>query len=72
MQPSITEKFHCYVCPNFCLLRVRVCLNEANLDWSSALDSIDRERDLFRQHWNHSLVFQDSSKLLEGLIMYSC
>ena len=41
------------------------------LDWISALDSIDRGRDLFREHWDHSLVFQDSIKFLEGLIMYS-
>ena len=33
MQPSIKEMseiFHSYVCPDFCLLKVRVCLNEAN------------------------------------------
>ena len=33
MQPSInqmSEKFQCYVFPNFCLLKVTVCLNEAN------------------------------------------
>ena len=42
-----------------------------NLDWNSALDSIDRGRDPFREHWDHSLVFQDSIKFLEGLIMYS-
>ena len=41
------------------------------LDWNSALESIDRGQDLFREHWDHSLVFQDSIKLLEGLIMYS-
>ena len=32
-QPSInqmSEKFHCYVCPNFCLLRARIGLNETN------------------------------------------
>ena len=42
------------------------------LDWNSALDSIERGRDLFRGHWDHSLVFQDSIKFLKGLIMYSC
>ena len=42
------------------------------LDWNSALESIDRGQDLFREHWDHSLVFQDSIKFLEGLIMYSC
>ena len=42
------------------------------LDCNSALDSIDRERDLFGEHWDHSLVFQDSIKFLEGLNMYSC
>ena len=42
------------------------------LDWNSALDSIDWGRDLLREHWDHSLVFQDSSKFLEGLTMYSC
>ena len=41
------------------------------LHWNSALESIDRGKDLFREHWDHSLVFQDSIKLLEGLIMYS-
>ena len=30
MQPSINEKFHYYICPNLCLLRFRVCLDEAN------------------------------------------
>ena len=42
------------------------------LDWNSVLDSIDRGRDPFREHWDHLLVFQDSIKLLEGLIVYSC
>ena len=42
------------------------------LDWNSALDSIDSGRDLFREHWDHSLVVQDSSKFLEGLTIYSC
>ena len=41
------------------------------LHWNSALESIDRRQDLFREHWDHSLVFQDSIKRLEGLIMYS-
>ena len=36
------------------------------LDWNSALESIDRGQDLFREHWDHSLVFQDSIKFLEG------
>ena len=41
------------------------------LDWNSASESINREQDLFR-HWDHhSLVFQYSLKVLEGLIMYS-
>ena len=42
------------------------------LDLNSEIDSIDRGRDILRQHWNHSLVFQDSIKFLEGLIMHSC
>ena len=42
------------------------------LDWNSVLDSIDREQNLFIEYWNHLLVFQDSIKVLEGLIMYSC
>ena len=42
------------------------------LDLNSALDSIARGRDLLREHWSHSLVFQDSSKFLEGLITHSC
>ena len=42
------------------------------LDWNLALDSIDSGRDFFREHWDHSLVFQDSIKFLEVLIMYSC
>ena len=41
------------------------------LDWNTVLDSIDRGQDLFRELWDHLLVFQDSSKFLEGLIMYS-
>ena len=41
-------------------------------DWNSALDSPDRGRNLLREHWQHWLVFQDSSKFLDGLIMYSC
>ena len=40
------------------------------LDWNSALDSIDSGRDLLREHWDHSLVVQDSSKFLEGLNSY--
>ena len=75
MQPSINQmsgKFHSYVCPIFCLLRVRVCLNEANFDWNLALDLTDRGRDLSREHWHYSLVFQDSIKFLDDLIMYSC
>ena len=40
------------------------------LHWNSALESIDRGQDLFREHWDHSLVFQDSIKFLEGLIMH--
>ena len=42
------------------------------LDWNTVLDSIDRGQDLLRELWDHLLVFQDSSKFLEGLIMYSC
>ena len=42
------------------------------LDLNSALDSNDRGQDLFREHWNHSLVVQDSIKFLESLIMNSC
>ena len=40
------------------------------LDWNSALESIDRGQDLFREHWDHSLVFQDSIEFLEGLIVF--
>ena len=52
MQPSInqmSEKFHCYICGGFCanvgseLVQIRL-----TLDFNSSLDSIDRERDLFR------------------------
>ena len=43
-----------------------------NFDWNSALDSPNRGRNLLREHWQHWLVFQNSSKFLEGLIMYSC
>ena len=41
---------------------------------NSALNSTDRGKDLSREHWHwdHSLLFQDSIKFLEGLIMYSC
>ena len=42
------------------------------LEWNSALDSIDRGRDLLRERCDYSLVFQDSSESLERLIMYSC
>ena len=41
------------------------------LDWDLALESIDRGQDLFREHWDNSLVFQDSTKFLESFIMYS-
>ena len=48
-------------------------LMRLTLDWNSALDSIDRGQDLPREHWDHHLlVFQDSIKLLESLIMHSC
>ena len=40
------------------------------LDWNPALDSVDRGQDLFRENWDHSLVFQDFIKFLEDLIMY--
>ena len=36
------------------------------------LDTIDRGQDLFRKHWDHLLVSQDSIKFLESLIMYLC
>ena len=39
-------------------------------DWNSALESIDSGKDLLREHWDDSLVFQDSIKFLVGLIMY--
>ena len=42
------------------------------LDWNLASDSIDRGPDPFREHWNPSLVVQNSIKILEGLIMHSC
>ena len=41
------------------------------LHWHSALESTDRGQDLFWEHWDHSLVFQDSIEFLEGLIMHS-
>ena len=74
MQPSInqmSEKFHCYVCPNFCVLKFRVCLNEANPSLEFSIRVNWSGTDLFREHWDHSLVFQDSMKFLEGLIMHS-
>ena len=40
------------------------------LDWDLALESIDRGQDLFREHWDNSLVFQDSTKFLEGFIIH--
>ena len=52
MQPrhnETSEKFHCYICADFCaylgseLVQIRL-----TLDFNSSLDSIDRERDLFR------------------------
>ena len=39
---------------------------------NSALGLIDRGRDLFREHWDHSLIFQYSIKFLEELVLYSC
>ena len=40
--------------------------------WSEPLIQIQHnlEQDLFREHWDHLLVFQNS--ILEGLNMYSC
>ena len=46
--------------------RVWVCLR-LTLDLNSVLDSIDRWQDLFKEYWDHSLVFQDSIKFLEEL-----
>ena len=40
------------------------------LDWNLALYLIERERDYFREHWDHSLVFQNSIKCLEGIIPF--
>ena len=40
------------------------------LQWNSLLESTDRGQDLFREHMDHSLVFQDSINFLENLIMY--
>ena len=67
------KKF-CYICPTFCLLRSEFLVMRLTFDWTSEINSIDRGRDIFRQHWNHSLVFisQDSIKFLDGLIMHSC
>ena len=56
----------------FVYLESEFVLMRLILDWNSELDSIDRGRDLLREHWNHSLVLQDSIKFLEDLIMYSC
>ena len=45
----MSEKFHCHICGGFCaylgseLVKIRL-----TLDFNSSLDSIDRERDLFR------------------------
>ena len=68
---QMSEKFHCYFCPNFCLIRVRVFLNEVKLRLESSIRLNWWGTRSFREHWDHSLVFQDSIKLLEGLIMYS-
>ena len=60
MQPNISqmfEKFQSYVCENFCVyFGSEFLLTRLILDLNSALDSIDRVRDLFREHWGHSLV----------------
>ena len=74
MQPNInqmSEKFHCYVCPNFCLLKVRVYLNEAkpSLEFSIRVNRLGTRS--FQSDWDHSLIFQNSIKFLQGLIMYS-
>ena len=58
-------QFFVYLRPEFVSMRL-------TLDWNSALDSTDRGQDLFREHWDHSLAFQDAIKFLEGLIVYSC
>ena len=41
------------------------------LRWNSTLELIDWGQDLFKEHWDHSLIFQNSIKFLQGLIMYS-
>ena len=66
MQPSINVWKISVACPIFCLLKVWVCLNEATLWLNLALDSVDTGRDPFREHWDHSLVVQDSIKHLES------
>ena len=66
----MSEKFQLFV-QIFVYVRPEFVWMRLPLDWNSALDSIDRGRDPFREHWDHSLVFQDSIKFLEGLIMYS-
>ena len=69
----MSEKFHCYVCVKFCLyLGSKFVYLRLTLDLNSALNSVDSGQDLFRKHWDHSLVFQVSIKFLECLIMYSC
>ena len=55
-----------------CLLKIRVCLSKANSYFQfSILHTIDRGKDLFREHLDHWLVFQDSTKFLKILIIYS-
>ena len=57
----------------FCVyLGFEFVLNKAKIDLNSALGLIDWGKELSREHWGHSLVFQDSIKFLQGLIMYSC
>ena len=69
----MSEKLRCYVCENFCVYIESdfLCIR-LTLDLNSALDSTDRGKHLFIEHWDHSLVFQDSFKSLDSLFMCPC
>ena len=72
MQLSINEKFQLCL-SKYCLLRVRVCLDEANpwLEFSIRLNWYGARSSQRALH-HHSLLYQDSIKFLESLFMYSC
>ena len=57
----MSENFHSYVVANFCVyLGSEFVKRRLTVDFNSALDSVDRGQDLFRDHWDNSLVYGHS------------